>query len=103
MVRQLNVFSTAIRVDIQPTTPDIPRIHRQFLRFEQALQVEKDPFHALLMEIGMLAEADDIGQQAGRVQGSAAIFHRHAAPVWLAGHRAVGFEQVAVQALLDDA
>ena len=44
----------------------------------------------------MLAEADQVGQQAGVVQRTALVLDHHAAPVWLAGNRAVGLQQVAV-------
>jgi hypothetical protein len=75
MVRQLHLFSTAIRVDIQSATTNIPRIHRQLLRLQQALQVKEDALHALFVEIRVLAEADDVFQQARMIQRRATIFH----------------------------
>ncbi|MCY1434427.1 hypothetical protein D9M71_504870 [compost metagenome] len=51
----------------------------------------------------MLAEADDVLEQARVIQRRATVLHRHAAPVRLAGDRAVGLEQMAVHALLDNA
>lgn len=44
----------------------------------------------------MLAEADQVGQQAGVVQRPALVLDDHATPIRLPGNRAVGLEQVAV-------
>ncbi|MCY1548139.1 hypothetical protein D9M68_842300 [compost metagenome] len=65
------------------------------------MQVEKDPLHALLVEIRMLAKAHQIGQQTGVIQRRTTVLHHHTAPIRLAGNRAVGFQQMAVQAFLD--
>ena len=53
------------------------------------------------MKVRMLAKAHQIRQQTGVIQCRTTIFDHHSAPVRLAGDRAVGFEQMAVDAFFD--
>src|SRR5690606_30061992 len=66
---------------------------------EQPLQVQKDPLHALLVEVAVLTEGNQVPQQAGPVDRRATVTDHYAGPVRLPGDRAVGFEQVAVEGL----
>ena len=47
------------------------------------------------MKLVVVAKADDVAQQPSLVDGRAAVADLHAAPVGLARHQAVAFEQVA--------
>ena len=54
------------------------------------------------MELGVVAEADQVAQQAGAVDARAAVGDGEVRPVRLPGHRAVGLQQRAGERLLDD-
>src|SRR5690606_27776304 len=87
-------------VDVQPATTQIACMDAQLATLtEQPLQVQKDPLHALLVEVAVLTEGNQILQQAGPVDRRAAVTDHYAGPVGLPGDRAVGFEQVAVEGL----
>ena len=76
-------------------------MHAESLWHQHALQVEKDTLDALFMKVSVLAKTHQIGKQAAVVQRSAAILNYYRAPVRLAGDRAVGFQQMAIDTLID--
>src|SRR5690554_7432300 len=87
-------------VDVQPATTQVACMDAQLATLtEQPLQVQKDPLHALLVEVAVLTEGNQVPQQAGPVDRRAAVTDHYAGPVGLPGDRAVGFEQVAVEGL----
>jgi len=53
------------------------------------------------MKLVVVAEAHQVGQQAGLVDLRAAVADLHAAPVGLPGDQAIAFEQVAGQGFGD--
>ena len=61
--------------------------------------IHEDAFDTLLVKLVVVAEPDQVLQQAFLIDLRTDVVNLHAAPVRLAGNRAVGFEQVAVQAL----
>ena len=63
------------------------------------LEVDKDPLDALLVELVVLAERDEVAQQLLPIQFRPLVADHYRAPVGLAGDQTVGFEQVAVQGL----
>lgn len=101
-VVRCDLRQAAVGIDIQAATAYVARVDAERLRLQQALQVEEDAFDALFVEVLVLAEGNQVGQQAGRVQRRAPVVDHQGAPVGLAGDRAVGLEQVAVELLLDD-
>lgn len=65
------------------------------------LEVDEDALDALLVELVVLAERDEVAQQLLPIQFRPLVVDHHRAPVRLAGDQTVGLEQVAVQGLLD--
>nr|GEU28525.1 hypothetical protein [Tanacetum cinerariifolium] len=90
----------APRVDIEPATARVARVHGQLLRRALAQDVDKDAFHALLVEFVVFAETDQILEQAFLVDLRTAVVDLHAGPVGLARDQAVRFEQVRHQLFL---
>ncbi len=91
----------AQRVDVQPATAGVARVHRQLDRAAARPQVHEDALHALFVELVVVAEADQVPQQAGLVDLGSAVLDAHAAPVRLPGHQAVALEQVAGERFRD--
>ena len=88
-------------IDVEAAAAGVARLHAKRLRPALRQQVDEDALHALLVEFGMVAEADQVAQQAGAVDARAAIGDGHVRPVRLAGDRAIGFQQAAAQGFLD--
>src|SRR5690606_29665515 len=88
-------------VDVQAAAPRITGIHGQLARLALAQHVHEDALDTLLMELVVLAEADQVFQQSFLLDLRADIADLHRAPVWLAGDQAVGLEQVRYQRLFD--
>ena len=84
-------------VDIKAASAGIPCIHRQVLRLALAQDVREDALDALFMELIMLAEADQVLEQAFLVDLRTVIADLHAAPIGLAGHQAIRLQQVRYQ------
>src|SRR5471032_2573884 len=91
----------APRVDVQAAAPRVAGVHGQLLRRALAQDVGEDALDALFVELVVLAEADQVAQQAFLVDLRAAVMDLHAGPVGLAGHQAVRFKQVGQQLLFD--
>ncbi len=89
----------AERVDVEAAAAGIAGIDGQLLRLAIVLEVDKDPLDALLVELVVLAERDEIAQQLLPIEFRPLVADHHRAPVGLAGDQTVGFEQVAVQGL----
>jgi hypothetical protein len=53
----------APRIDIQPATAGVARIHGQLLRLALAQDVDEDAFDALLVEFVVFAEADQVASR----------------------------------------
>src|SRR6185369_2324335 len=87
-------------VDIKAAPTGISGVHRQMLRLALAKYVRKDALDALLMELIMLPETDQVLEQALLVDLRADIADLHAAPVRLAGDQAVRLEQVGNEGFL---
>src|SRR5690606_18036079 len=87
-------------VDVQAAAPGVTGFHRELPRLAAAQQVDEDLFDALFVETCVLAERDQIAQQAGAVDARPAIGDLDRGPVRLAGDRAVGLEQSAAQGLV---
>ncbi|MNI53467.1 hypothetical protein D3C73_1083000 [compost metagenome] len=90
----------APRVDVQATAAGIAGFHFQPLRPAARRHLAEDALDALLVELGVLAVADQVAQQAGTIDLRAAITQADGGPVRLAGNRAVGLQQGRDQGLL---
>ena len=51
-------------IDVQAAATRVARFHRQRSGRQRAQQVDEDPLDALLVEFGVVAEADQVAQQA---------------------------------------
>src|SRR5690606_33166123 len=58
-------------IDVQAAAAGVARLHRQPLRPAAFQHVDEDLLHALLVEAGVLAERDQVAQQAGVVDARA--------------------------------
>ncbi len=94
-------MARAQRIDVQPAAPGVARIHRQLDRAAARPQVHEDALHALFVELVVVAEADQVLQQAGLVDLGPAVLDAHAAPVRLPRHQAIALEQVAGERFRD--
>ncbi|MNF53305.1 hypothetical protein D3C84_346830 [compost metagenome] len=91
---------TAEGVDVQAPAAGIAGIDGQLLRGAEVLEIDEDALDALLVELVVLAEGDEIAQQLLPIEARAAVVDHQGSPVRLAGDQAVGLEQMAVQCLL---
>src|SRR5690606_15025044 len=87
-------------VDVQAAAPGVTGFHRELPRLAAAQQVDEDLFDALFVETCVLAERDQIAQQAGAGDARTAIGDLDRGPRRLAGDRAGGLEQFAAQRLV---
>ena len=88
-------------VDVQPAAAGVAGVDRQFDGLAAAPDVGEDALHALLMELVVVPETDQIRQQTSLVDLRAAVANLDAAPVGLASHQAIAFEQSAAQGFAD--
>lgn len=88
-------------VDIQPAAPRVAGVHAERLWPAETLNIVENPLYALLVELIVVAERDQIAQQRLAADGCAAVADHHGAPVGLMGYQAVGLQQMADQRLFD--
>src|SRR5690606_15317029 len=79
-------------IDVEAAATRVARLHRQALRIEACRQVDEDPLDALLVELAVVAERDQVAQQARRIDPWAGALDAHARPIRLAGDRAIGLQ-----------
>src|SRR3546814_3631488 len=94
---------TAYEMRISDWSSDVcsSDLHTELGRGAALQHIDEDALDAVLVEVAVLAEADQITQQAGAVDAWATIADLHAAPVRLPGDRAVRTQQVRDQRFLD--
>src|SRR5690606_40300435 len=92
VARQEHARRGAEGVDVEAAAAGVAGVHRQAAGPAALQDVHEDALDALLVEIGVLAEGDQVAQQAVAGDARAGVADLHAGPVRLAGHRAVGLE-----------
>ena len=78
-------------VNVQAATARVAGVHRQLRGPAKGHDVGVDAFYTLLVELIVVAKADDVLQQTRLVNLWPAVVDLYAAPVGLAGDKAVAF------------
>src|SRR6185312_17205179 len=71
-------------IDVQSAAAGIARVDAEFAGRTAPHEVDEHALHTVLVELAVLAEGDDVAQQAGAVDRRTHIVNLHAAPVRLA-------------------
>src|SRR5690606_41223424 len=94
-VGDVHWMAAAPGVDVQAAAAGVARHDEKRLRLQHLPQVAIHTFHTMLVEFRVATERHDVLQQALVIDARTRIADLYATPVRLAGHRAVGFQQVA--------
>ena len=88
-------MAAAPGVDVHTAPPRVTRLHAQLGRLAARHDVHVNALYTMLVKFIVIAKTHDVLQQTCLVDLRAAVADADTAPVGLAGHQAIAFEQMA--------
>ena len=90
-------MTAAPRVDVHPSSPGVTSLHTELGWLATSQDVKVDALDAMLVKFLVVAKAHDVAQEPRLIDLRPAVADLNTAPIGLARHETIAFEQMAGQ------